>query len=183
MKRLIFIALCMVGILSGCDDFYYMPFKETDNGRGKLSLYLDGKPYCSQEPTYNNNGSNGTVSSSLSEFQFSLYGKCGPEGTYGYDNISIDIRIDSTSRFESGQEYYITRHPSLDNADGTPAEGPSSYVYISFNGRYAEKGSITFRKMEDGVASGNFEFDFKDFEGVSHTIRYGNFDSAPRIIY
>ena len=47
MKKIIFILYTLAYILatSSCQDMYYMPFKDSDSGKGAASFYLDGEPF------------------------------------------------------------------------------------------------------------------------------------------
>lgn len=175
--RLIAATVLLLGAMS-CQDKYYMPFKETDNGENKISFYLNGSPYRSNDGSWGGGGYEKTVKSWTSRNRFVLEAHCGPEHIDDYDEIRIEILIDEGQTIKKETDYNVTacEYGLTEEEEALRKETP--HVWISFNGIYAVTGKVTFRKYTEGIISGNFECDLTDEEGQTHTIRYGNFDTA-----
>ena len=154
MRRIIFILsiLAYVLTISSCEDMYYMPFKESDTGKGAASFYLDGEPFKTQ--------------------------RSGDIDTEKSDN-ALTIRLYCVSDLHTNRSHRIYIHVSADNEgsltdDGRYNVGQNATIII--DGYPAEEGHITFRELGH-VISGNFEFSFTDEENDRHHIKYGNFDT------
>ncbi len=182
MKRTSLISIISVILLTAvsCEDKFYMPFKETDKGDDKVSFYLDGvgmrsfhqRGYLAQYEE--------TTFAWADSSNYVFKSRAGEEGNgYGWGDIIIDIRLEEPDTISSGTTYNITQYTKPLTAQEDSLNRATPHVWISFEGMYASEGWIEFRKYSKGIASGNFEMDFTDNEGQAHTVRYGNFDSAP----
>ena len=154
MRRIIFILsiLAYVLTISSCEDMYYMPFKESDTGKGAASFYLDGEPFKTQ--------------------------RSGDIDTEKSDN-ALTIRLYCVSDLHTNNSHWIALNVSAD--EGGNLDDKDRYVVgrdatVSIGNYSAEEGYITFRKLGH-VISGNFEFSFTDEENDRHHIKYGNFDT------
>ena len=175
--RLIAAAILLLSAMS-CQDKYYMPFKETDNGENKISFYLNGSPYRSNDGNWGGGGYEKNVESWTSRNRFILEAHCGPEHIDDYDVIRIEILIDEGQTIAKETDYNVTVHEDSLAKEDEALQKETPHVWISFNGIYADAGKVRFRKYTQGVISGNFECDLTDEDGNTHTIRYGNFDTA-----
>lgn len=168
MKTILrFMAMCTLLCAVSCPDgFYYMPFKESDEGMETASFYLDGEPFRSEGRNHFY-ASTDTLGNT-----FSLTSRCRSDlhsGTYADLRISIDL--DTLQVISPAKDYQITPY--------TGTEGPQKeYVRVSIGNMYAKSGWIRFRTFKGKQASGNFEFVFEDEDFVGHTVMFGNFDAA-----
>ena len=163
-----------------CEDKFHMPFKETDEGNDKVSLYMDGVAMRSfHERGYLGMAERTTFSwADVNAYVFKSW--VGAEGAdYGGNSILIDIRREFPEDICSGVRYKITPYSEPSNEEELELYFRTPHVWILVNGYPATEGWVEFRSYTTRVASGNFEMDYIDAEGVTHTIRYGNFDSAP----
>ena len=163
-----------------CEDKFHMPFKETDEGNNKVSLYMDGVAMRSfHERGYLGMAERTTFSwADVNAYVFKSW--VGAEGAdYGGNSILIDIRREFPEDIRSGVRYEVTPYSEPSNEEELELYFRTPHVWILINGYPATEGWVEFRSYTTGVASGNFEMDYIDAEGVTHTIRYGNFDSAP----
>lgn len=154
MKKIIFIlsALTYVLVTSSCQDLYYMPFKESDSGKGAASFYLDGEPFKTE--------SNRVISTEKSDTTLSIRFYCVSDlHTNSCHWIALNVSADEGGSLNDKDRYVVGR-------DAT----------ISIGNYSAEEGYITFRKLGH-VISGNFEFSFQDEENNRYHVRYGNFDT------
>ena len=154
MKKIISIlsALTYVLATSSCQDMYYMPFKESDSGKGAASFYLDGEPFKTQR--------SGDIDTEKSDSTLTIRFYCVSDmHTNRSHSITLNVYADEGGRLSDKDRYTVGR-------DAT----------ISIGGYSAEEGHITFRKLGH-VISGNFEFSFTDEENDRHHIKYGNFDT------
>ena len=182
MKRRSFIYLISMILLTAvsCEDKFLMPFKETDEGNDKVSLYMDGVAMRSfHERGYLGMAEKTTFSwADVNAYVFKSW--VGAEGAdYGGNSIMIDIRREFPEDIRSGVRYEVTPYSEPSNEEELELYFRAPHVWILINGDPATEGWEEFRSYTTGVASGNFEMDYIDAEGVTHTIRYGNFDSAP----
>lgn len=180
MKRIFRIVTAIVLLTSAmsCQDKYYMPFKETDNGENKVSFYLNGSPYRSNDGMWGGGGYEKTVESWTSRNKFVLEAFCGPEHINAYDDIRIEVLLDEGLTITKEVDYNVTVREQGLSKEEEALLMETPHVWISFNGIYAESGKVTFRKYTEGIISGNFECDLTDEDGQTHTIRYGNFDTS-----
>ena len=182
MKRRSFIYLISMILLTAvsCEDKFHMPFKETDEGNDKVSLYMDGVAMRSfHERGYLGMAERTTFSwADVNAYVFKSW--IGAEGAdYGGNSFLIDIRREFPEDIRSGVRYEVTPYSEPSNEEELELYFRAPHVWILINGYPATEGWVEFRSYTTGVASGNFEMDYIDAEGVTHTIRYGNFDSAP----
>ena len=182
MKRRSFIYLISMILLTAvsCEDKFHMPFKETDEGNDKVSLYMDGVAMRSfHERGYLGMAERTTFSwADVNAYVFKSW--IGAEGAdYGGNSILIDIRREFPEDIRSGVRYEVTPYSEPSNEEELELYFRAPHVWILINGYPATEGWVEFRSYTTGVASGNFEMDYIDAEGITHTIRYGNFDSAP----
>lgn len=146
-----------------------MPFKETSEGIGKMSMYIDGEPYRSLGSVNSGNNAYGTLSED--GMTLNLMGSC-EHGLHGMSGVQVNISmnlVEWTEMFATQIEYNVTPY----SEEVTDEE---KYVRICINGTYAETGCITFRYFTRNIAAGNFECTFTDENGVKHTVDFGNFD-------
>ena len=154
MRKIIFILYTLAYILatSSCQDMYYMPFKESDSGKGAASFYIDGEPFRTE--------SNRDISTERSDSTLSIRFYCVSDmHTNRSHSITLNVYADEGGRLSDKDRYTVGR-------DATISIG----IYS------AEEGHVTFRKLGH-VISGNFEFSFQDEENDRHHIKYGNFDT------
>ena len=182
MKRRSFIYLISMILLTAvsCEDKFHMPFKETDEGNNKVSLYMDGVAMRSfHERGYLGMAEKTTFSwADVNAYVFKSW--VGAEGAdYGGNSIMIDIRREYPEDIRSGIRYEVTPYSEPSNEEELELYFRAPHVWILINGYPATEGWVEFRSYTTRVASGNFEMDYIDAEGVTHTVRYGNFDSAP----
>ena len=182
MKRRSYIYIISMILLTAvsCEDKFHMPFKETVEGNNKVSLYMDGVAMRSfHERGYLGMAERTTFSwADINAYVFKSW--VGAEGAdYGGNSILIDIRREYPEDIRSGVRYEITPYSEPSNEEELELYFRTPHVWILINGYPATEGWVEFRSYTTGVASGNFEMDYIDAEGVTHTIRYGNFDSAP----
>ena len=162
MKRISFIYLISAVLLTvvSCEDKFHMPFKETDEGADKASLYMDGVAMRSFHERGYLGMSERTTYSWADEYAFVFKSRVGTESD------------------EQGW-YEVTPYGKPTNEDELELYFSQPHVWILLDGQPATSGWVEFRSYTTGVASGNFEMDFIDVDGLPHTIRYGNFDSSP----
>ena len=166
--------------VSSCQDKFHMPFKETDEGNEKVSFYLDGAGMrCSHEHGYL--GMHVDTKFSWSDAHAYVF-KCYlvEEGSsYRWGEIILDIRTEYPEKITAGTTYEVTEYTKPLTEEDLEAYYSTPHVWLLLNGVPANEGWIKFRSYTKGVASGNFEFDYIDEDRVTHTVRYGNFDSSP----
>lgn len=182
MKIRSFITILSVILLAAnsCENKFHMPFKETDQGKDKVSFYLDGVGMRS----FHQRGYLGmyeqTTYSWSDSYAYVFKSSAGEEGTgYGWGDIIIDIRTEYPEKICAETRYEVTEYIRPETEDELELYYSTPHLWIFFDGIPASEGWVKFRRYTNGVASGNFEIDFIDSKGVLHTIRYGNFDSAP----
>ena len=182
MKRISFIYLISAVLLTAvsCEDKFHMPFKETDEGTDKASLYMDGVAMRSFHERGYLGMSERTTYSWADEYAFVFKSRVGTESDeQGWYEVVIDIRTEFPEEINSKIRYEVTPYSKPTNEDELELYFRAPHVWILVNGYPATEGWVEFRSYTTGVASGNFEMDYIDAEGVTHTIRYGNFDSSP----
>ena len=182
MKRRSFIYLISAVLLTAvsCEDKFHMPFKETDEGADKASLYMDGVAMRSFHERGYLGMSERTTYSWTDEYACVFKSRVGTESDeQGWYEVVIDIRTEFPEEINSKIRYKVTPYGKPTNEDELELYFSQPHVWILLDGQPATSGWVEFRSYTTGVASGNFEMDYIDAEGVTHTIRYGNFDSAP----
>lgn len=182
MKRRSYIHLIWIILLTAvsCEDKFYMPFKETDEGNDKVSFYLDGVAMRSFHERGYLGMSERSTYSWADDYAYVFRSWAGTEGgEYGGNEIMIDIRTEFPEEINGRIKYEVTPYSKPTNDEELELYFSQPHVWILFNDQPATSGWVEFRSYPTGVASGNFEFDFVDSEGVLHTVRYGNFDSSP----
>ena len=182
MKRRSFIYLISAVLLTAvsCEDKFHMPFKETDEGADKASLYMDGVAMRSFHERGYLGMSERTTYSWADEYACVFKSRVGTESDeQGWYEVVIDIRTEFPEEINSKVRYEVTPYSEPSNEEELELYFRAPHVWILVNGYPATEGWVEFRSYTTGVASGNFEIDYIDAEGVTHTIRYGNFDSAP----
>lgn len=182
MKRRSFIYLISIILLTAvsCEDKFHMPFKETDNGSDKVSFYLDGVAMRSfQERGYLGMSEQSTFSWA-DDYAYVFEGRAGAEGGgHGSHRVRIDIRTEFPAEICPGVRYEVTEYRKPSNEEELDLYFREPHVWILIDGCPATEGWVEFRSYPLGVASGNFEMDYIDYDGAMHTVRYGNFDSSP----
>ncbi|MBP3563131.1 MAG: hypothetical protein J6J54_01755 [Bacteroidales bacterium] len=178
MKTILrFAALCILFCAVDCveNDFYYMPFKETEYGADKVSFYMDGTPYRSVEQLSLTSGAD-----SLNNW-FYLKAQCVSETHTGTRiDLRISVRVEDGSVLTHTQVHevqpYFTMTPETEDA----LYWSEPHARAAVGTIYADEGWIQFRRADGKIYAGNFEFTFSDDKGERHTIRYGNFDTYCR---
>ncbi len=166
-------AICTLLCAVSCPDgFYYMPFKESEEGMNAASFYLDGEPFRSESSR-----SCHMYKDSLGT-SFTLTVRCKSDlhsGTYA--DLHISMQTEPGTQITKDTDYNITGpQPETETeTEGTPEE--AGFTRISIGNMQAKSGWIRFRSFGGKLAAGNFELAFEDDDFVGHTVLYGNFDA------
>lgn len=153
MKRIIFIifALSYTLATSSCQRLFYMPFKESNTGKGAASLYLDGQPFR----THTDKDVSAEMSDSTIRMSFCCVGDLHTNSDL---QVYIDVSAEKGSTLTNNVRYEVGQHAE-----------------ITIDGHPADEGHLIFRRA-DKIISGNFECSFMDADSNRHNVRYGNFD-------
>lgn len=167
-------ALCILFCAVECveNDFYYMPFKETESGTDKVSFYLDGTPYRSARQQSLISGADAENS------RFYLTASCASDAHTGTNvDLRLSICLEEGLTFSPTQIHEIAPYFSLSTDEEDALYWSEPHVRAAVGTIYADEGWIQFRRADGRIYAGNFELSFTDADGERHTIRHGNFDT------